>query len=335
MKKLHLLTALLAAFICAPGTPLGAQILTTTNLAYSATPLFASSPDYVIAGIAADSGSRIFYLESDGAFPPSLPTRLWQRTISNGTAGPPQLLHDFGAALFGNFLTFSGGTVYGGEFNTGGIFAINPSGPNYDPLGTVPSNYDGTFLNGSFYISHPLNGSNRITKFELLPDPPNGQMLSGGERILETGGEFSGPLGFTSAGDLLYASAVRGLYRYSAAEVTVAAAGPLDLALDPQHLIIADVNFGYLAGIGPNDAWATSFTALQRVDLASRTSSEIATSNATIGHLDVSAGTLYANVTDFPGRRSVVYAVVPEPGAASLLAGALALGSAIRRRGRV
>lgn len=332
MKKLHLLAALLAALLSAPGA--GAQILTVSNLAYAATPLFASSTDYIISGIASDNAGRIFYLESDGAFPPSLPTRLWQRPVTGGTAGPAQLLHDFGAALSGNFLTYSSGVVYGGEFSTGGLFAIDPSGANYDPLAIVQSNYDGTFSNGSFHVSHVVNGSNRVSKFELLPDPPNGRMLSPGERILETNGEFSGPLDFTGAGDLLYASAARGLYRYSAAEVATAAAGPIDLQLDPQHLIIADVNFGYLTSVVGDVVWGTSFTALERVDTAGRTKSEVATSNATIGHLDVSGETLYVNVTDFGTRRSVVYAVVPEPGLSAFLIGALAFGSARWRRGR-
>lgn len=334
MKKLHLLAALLAALLSAPGTPLGAQILTTTDLAYSATPLFSSSPDYVITGIVSDNASRIFYLENDGSFPLSLPTRLWRRTINDGTAGPAQLLHDFGAALSGNFLKYSGGTVYGGEFSTGGLFSIDPSGANFDPLGTVSANYDGAFFDGAFYVSHAFNGSNRVSKFDLVPDPIGGRMISAGELILDTNGEFSGPLDFTGSGDLLYASAVRGLYRYSAAEVALAAAGPLDLALDPQHLTIADENFGYVASVVGNDVWGTSFTALKRVDTAARTSSEVATSNATIGHLEVGADTLYVNVTDFSERRSVVYAVVPEPGLPALFAGALAFGSARRRRGR-
>src|SRR5688572_16890974 len=309
MKKLHRFAALCAGFLVASGTPLGAQILTTTNLAYAAAPLFASSPDYVISGITSDRAGAIFYLESDGSFPPAEPSRLWRRTVSGGTAGPPQLLHDFGAPLSGNFLTYAGGTIYGGEFSAGSLFAIDRSGANYDPLGTVASNYDGKLFNGSLYVSHALGGSNRITKFDLLPDPTNGRMLSPGERILETGGEFSGPLDFTSAGSLLYASAVRGLYGYSAAEVTAAAGGPMDLMLDPAHLILPDVNFGYLVSIPGNQGWGTSFSALHLVDVAAGASSEIATSNATIGHLEISAETLYVNVTDFAAERSVIYAV--------------------------
>lgn len=349
MKKLHLLGTLTVALLCVPETSLRGQILTTTDLAYQAVPLFASSPSRIISAIATDGADRIFYLETGGyASPPRGPAQLFSRTVINGLAGPPELLYEFGAVT-GNFLEFADGTIYGGEFTNGSLFAINSDGTNYDQLGTVPHNYHGDWKNGSLYVGPvgtvgPGGTDSDITKFELIADPTGGRMLSTGEVILEVDGQtHAGAFEFLANGDLLYAP-LDGVYQYSAAEVSVAEAGPMDLRLDPAHLLIEDISVMYLAPGSDNRLWVSAFTGvfepptkLQLIDLTTRTVTDIATastspaSTAHISHLEAVGDTLYVNVIDWPFQRSMVYAVVPEPATPAMLA--IALFFARSRRG--
>ena len=339
MGKLHLLGTLTVALLCVPETSLRGQILTTTDLAYQAVPLFASSPSRIISAIATDGADRIFYLETGGyASPPRGPAQLYRRTVINGLAGPPELLYEFGAVT-GNFLEFADGTIYGGEFTNGSLFAINADGTNYDQLGTVPGNFHGDWKNSSLYVSPvgTVGGTDSdLTKFEVIADPAGGRMLSTGEVILEVDGEtHAGAFDFLANGDLLYAP-LSGVYQYSAAEVSVAEAGQVDLRLDPAHLLIEDLKVMYLAPGSDNRLWVSAFTdvvmsptKLHLIDLTTRTVTEIATasssgaSHAHISHLETVGDTLYVNVIDWPFQRSMVYAVVPEPSTSAMLSIAL------------
>ena len=333
MKQLLILTASCAVLLSTPRL-LRAASLTTTDPAFTATRLFDSSPDSFITGVASD-GRDVFYLENEARFSGGTrPTQLLARRLAVPFIGPERLLHEFGTFLAGNFLTYADGRVFGGEFTTGGIFAVNASTGAFDALGTVPANYDGRVFGGVLFLSHGTNSGSAITKFDLVADPAGGgQKLGVGELVLEVG-ESSGPLEFTGAGDLLYASSGGGVYKFTAAEVAIAATGPDDLALDAQHLAIADEHFSYLAAENEDPAWGTTFDQLKRVRPQTGSTAVIAESAPdTAGHLDFVGETLYANVTDFTAgnRHSSIYSIVPEPSSSVFLMFAVSTAFAARR----
>ena len=332
MKKL-LITS--AAFF-ATSTALFAQSLTVSASGYSGAKLFDASPGFTIGGLAASPAGDLFYIESDSAF--TAPSQLYRRMAGDGyaTATP---LFSFGASIFGSFVRWESGTVFFGENSTGVIRALNPN-QTIDLLGTVAGNYDAAFSGGVLHLSHNAGGFtrlNKVSRFNLLPDGGGGLMLDAADLIVDTPSDYSGPLVFDAGGNLFYGGSgdygQPHLHRFSAAEVAAAAgAGPAQTLVAHQYL--ANGANAYLAYDGAGKIWHSNFGTLSRIDTTVPGSVAIGSSpDFGIGHLDVADGTLFVAVTNSAYTQSSVYAVVPEPGTAGLLAlGFAALTRRVRRK---
>ena len=317
---------------------LQAQSLEGYGRGFSGEPFFASEADYVITALTAEANGRLFYFESDGVFNGQLPARIWSRQIGPGGAGAATLLHDLGVNVAASFLTFSGGRLYIGD-SSGAIYSLSPAGNNLDPLGNVPLHYDGDLHGDSLYLSHRVSGENKVTKFELIPDGNGGQMLGEGDVILDAGNEFSGPVKLNASGSFFYGSTAPsgGVYQYSSRDVA-GAFGPSALTLNDAHRLAATPANAYFAAESAEALWHVDSSSLSRIDIATATAESVATSSDVIGNLEYRNSKLFVVVTDFVGKRSVVHAVVPEPGVVALLAMAtLLVGRRTRlsaRRGR-
>ena len=332
MKKL-LITS--AAFFAA-STALFAQSLTVSAPGYSGAKLFDASPGFTIGGLAASPAGDLFYIESDSAF--TAPSQLYRRMAGDGyaTATP---LFSFGASIFGSFVRWESGTVFFGENSTGVIRALLPN-LTIDLLGTVGGNYDAAFSGGVLHLSHNAGGFtplNKVSRFNLLPDGGGGLMLDAADLIVDTPSDYSGALVFDAGGNLFYGGSgdygQPHLHRFSAAEVAAAAGAGLAQTLDLPHQYLANGANAYLAYDGAGKIWQSNFGTLSRIGTALPGSVAIGSSpDFGIGHLDVADGTLFVAVTNSAYTQSSVYAVVPEPGTAGLLAlGFAALTGRVRR----
>ncbi len=308
-----------------------AQSLTITVPGYTGYDLFAASPGYVVSGVATN-GDRIWYTESDAAFPGSLSTRIWSRSFDGVSAGPATLVHDFGAPLNGSFLTLEGTRLYFGENSSGGIYAINSLTNAVDPLGMVTGNYDALSFGGGLIVSHYASPGNRLTRFALEPDGGTGLMLGNPDVILDTGTEFSGPVESVSS-LMIYGSASSGLYRYFLTEVA-AAIGPGQLSVEVSRRFLDNGANSYLARGDSSHVWRDSFSSdeLQLIDTGSGEVSVIGTASGTLGNLDAAGDRLVAVVTQYGASTSShVFAVIPEPTTAVVALGCLVL-ALLRRK---
>ncbi len=330
MKK-NIITS--AAFLAA-SSALFAQSLTITHPGYTSPAFFTASTGYSVTGLTSDGLGNVFYLESDFAFSGTLSAKLWSRPFSGGGFGAPTLLHDFGANLNGNFLTFHSGLIYGGENTTGSLFALAPDGTGFDPLGTVSGHYDGAFSGAALYLSHAAGG-NKVSRFTLGTDGAGGQQLSAGTIVLTAGAQASGPLEFGDAGELLYGSSSNGVYRYASAEV-----GAGGLTLDAAHRVVANGINSYLANAGGAQLWQDSYDSedLHLIDTTAGTFQTIGTAGTfqSLGSLEFAGGTGFVVVSDYGTNGSRVFAVTaaPEPSAALLLLTSGLAALTLRRRHR-
>ena len=328
MKKTIITTA---AFLAA-SSALFAQSLTITNPGFASPAFFTASAGYSVTGLTSDGLGSVFYLESDFNFGGTLSAKLWSRPFTGGGFGAPTLLHDFGANLNGNFLTFHNGLIYGGENTTGSLFALAPNGTGFDPLGTVSGHYDGAFSGAALYLSHAAGG-NKVSRFTLGTDGAGGLQLSAGTIVLTAGAQSSGPLEFGDAGELLYGSSFDGVYRYASAEV-----GAGGLTLDAPHRVTANGINSYLANAGGTQLWQDSYDSedLHLIDTTGGTVQTIGTAGTfeSLGSLEFAGGTGFVVVSDYGTNASRVFAVTPtpEPSAALLLASGLAALTLRRQR---
>lgn len=331
MKKLFILGATLVAANAA----LLAQTFTVTAPGYTARPLVTSTPGYSISAVATDGAGRLFYFENDSNFLGSLPSKLWQLTFDQFTVGTPSLIHNFGANLAGSFLKYSAGQLYLGENTSFGLYAIDPLTSAVNALGTIPGAYDADFSGVGLYVSNASGGSQKISRFTIVSIGGGAPTLSLGTVVLNAGAQSSGPLQFTSAGDLIYGSSAGGIYRYTAAEL--AGGG---LTLDAGHLVVPSDANSYLADAGGTSVWRDSYLTneLRLIDTATANSTVIGTAGGIfpgLGDLDSEGDTLVFAVTDygsFPSVPTTVYAVTPEPSTALLLTLGLASFAARRQR---
>ena len=331
MKKL---TVIAAAFAAATSA-LFAQTLNVTAPGYSGAKLFDSTPGFTISGMGADSSGTVYYLESDGGFTAS--TKLYKRTAAGGYATATQLFN-YGAFTFGSFVTVQAGKVYFGESSANTIRSVNPDGTSPLLIGTVFHNYDLSFSSGTAFVSADpdttgTSPQNKVSTFNLATGAT--------QVVLNATPDFSGPIEFDAAGNLIYGvakSTIGGIYRYSAASVATAIGTSTPIVLTPPTgRVVANGGNQYLAYAGGTTLWQddynfnTSTGTLRNYDLSSASATTVASGSDSIGNLDYAAGALYASVTNFGTNRSAVFAVVPEPSSAVLLAlGVLAL----RRRRR-
>jgi hypothetical protein len=133
---------------------------------------------------------------------------------------------NFGGDTYGAFITISGTTAYYGDGNN--IYAssttkINPvQTPN--AIAAMSGNYDLAFSGTTPFVSANLTGTDNGV---YTLNPGNGSY----QRVLNTDGDYSGPIAFDAAGDLIYgmsgAAVINGgtdvnLYVFNAASVNAA-----------------------------------------------------------------------------------------------------------------
>lgn len=314
MKKLTIIAAALASFTSA----LFAQTLTVTASGFSGAKLFNSTPGFTITGMGADSSGNVYYLETDGGFVAS--TKLYKRTAAGGYATATSLFN-YGSALFGSFVVVQGSKLYFGESSSNTIRSVNLDGTSPALIGTVVNNYDLAFSGGSAFVSaNPdttfANPQNKVSKLDLATGAT--------QVVLNATPDFSGPVEFDASGNLIYGvakSTIGGIYRYSAAAVAAALSTSTPIVLTPPTgRVIANGGNQYLAYAGGTSLWQDDFSALTRYDLGTGVGTAIGTTTDTLGNLDYAGTTLYASVTNFTTNNSAVFAVVPEPSSAVLLA---------------
>ena len=311
------------------------QSLNITAAGYASSKLFDSTPGFTITGLGADAGGNVFYLETDAAFPAVASTTLYKRSFSESYARATPLFN-YGSPLFGAFVVVQNGQVYFGESSTGSIRSINPDGSGLVTLGSVTGAYDLAFSAGNAFVSaNPETDfakppRNKVYRFDL------GTGVA--DAILDTGGDYSGPIDFDGAGDLLYGGSgvvsVRDLHAFSPAEVA-SAFGPTELALaPPSHRLIANGKNVYLAFAGGTSLWKDDFQTLTRHDLSDLRSETVGTTPNSLGNLDFAADGLFTSVTDFSTGRSSVFEVasIPEPSPHLLVTGAVTFLTLAQRR---
>jgi hypothetical protein len=314
MKQLSALAAAVVVFSAGAGVPCTAQTLTMTASDFAAAKIFESSPGFTITGMGASPSGDLFYLEGDAAFPPTVATTLYKRAASDQHSNAVPLFR-FDTPAFGAFVVFHNGLVYFGESSAGTIHAMAPDGTAHLVLGSVPGIYDLSFSGDFAFVS-----ANPETDFAK---PPRNKIyrfdLSSGalDPVLDTGGDYSGPLEFDSSGKLLYGatavSGIRDLHAFSAAEVA-SAVGPGELMLaPPSHTIIANGKNVYLAFTGANSLWKDDFTTLTMHDISAGSSRTIASTSDALGQLDAAAQNLFVTVTSFGTARSAVFEIAPIP----------------------
>ena len=335
MKKLFVISALLIA----AATSATAQTLQIAAPDFAHSKLFDSTAGFVISGLGADDDGNVYYLESDARFPAQAETILYKRSRADGY-GSATPLFNYGAPLFGAFVVAAGESIYFAESSSGSIRRITRDGAAVTLLGTVAGIYDLAFLGSDAFVSaNPQTDfgqppENKVFRFDIS----TGQT----DAVLDTGGDYSGPLEFDTQGRLLYGgsgvAAIRDLHAFSSGEIA-GAIGPSELALaPPSHRLIENGRNVFLAHSVGLGLWKDDFSTLTLHDLDRVESRTVATTPDSLGQLDAVAGSLFVNVTSFGAGRSSVYSVVavPEPSSALLGMAAVAFfsGSMARRARR-
>lgn len=336
MKKAILTALLLGASFCARAQNFNPTANYTTG---TPSPLFATSSGFTISGLGVDATTgNLFYLES-GSFGGSSDTRLFQRTAASNFATEIQLF-SYGANVSGSFVRVSGAKVYFGEYSLGTIRSVNLDGSSPATLTTLVGNYDLALAGTTAFISanqnaFPSDPDNKVFALNLA----NNQL----DTVLDTGGDYSGPVAIDAAGDLLYGatnfgSIAGGIFKFTAAQVTQARLNHTQLAIGNGVRIYDNGNNAYLAR--ENDSRLFSFnnpfgapSTATRLDLNNLALHELAGQTDTgpfFGAVDATSTDVYVAVTDsFSSGPSAVYRVspVPEPSAWAFMAMVVSAGS--------
>lgn len=306
---------------------------------FTATELFNLGAGKTISALDANAAGDLFYLVG-GDFGADSNTRLFRRTAAAGYADETEL-HSFASPVFGSFVRESGGIVYFGESSTGSISRISSVGGSAEMVATVAGNYDLKLFGGSAYLSADptFSGNNKVYALDLF----SGAL----DTILDTP-DFSGPIAFDSAGNLLYGATSfggvpGGIYSFTAAQVAGArdadpSASDTALTIGDGALLFDNGSNQYLALLAPDGLFAASSpfgqpSPIIRHDLLTSSEMPVGATGAGefFGGFAVGNGTVFAAVSvDFLSGPSAVFAIVPEPSGIVLLgAGALVF---LRRR---
>jgi len=341
MKKLLLLGALFLA----AGSTLRAQTFTTASGYLPAQALFSVPESFTISGLSTNSAGDIFYLAT-GPFDIFSDTRLMKRTASSNFLDEIPLFSD-GLGFGGNFVRVLGSTVYFATYASNDIQAIGVNGGMPTAIGQPVGAYDLAFSGGAGFLSRNPSG---------FPAPPNTVVsrfdLTTGDldTIIDTEGDYSGPVAFTADGRLLYgATGVAGtngdgIYAFSAAQVAGATGSP-DPALTLAQGTLVVVNSGntYLAYVDDQHLYSAlsvggspaTITRYNLSDASSEAVGQTGNPDFFLSGLTSSGSDLLAVVTaDYFNGPSTVFRVTPAPEPSAALLCVAGIGCLLSRRAR-
>ncbi len=300
-----------------------AQSLTATP-GNTVTQLFQTASNQVVAGMDFDASQNVFYLLQTNST-----TQLVRRNAADAYTAATTLF-DFGAPVFGSFVRLSGQTLYFGENSLGSVRKYDLANSTSSLLATVIGNYDLDISGGFGWLSANPGAATFATQNEVVKL----NLSTGATTTLLTTTDYSGPVALDTAGSLYYGATQYGvggdIFKYTAAELAVGG-----LVLDAGHKFRDNVNNAdFTLPEGSPALFTTDYSGIFREELGAVPNAQTwATSTHTIGFLANSGGAIFASVTDYGANRSAVFAVVPEPATASLLALAAGL-LGFRRRGK-
>ncbi|MEA3188996.1 MAG: hypothetical protein QOD99_2826 [Chthoniobacter sp.] len=332
---------ILAALILGASFRAFAQTFTAQQ-GYTAASLFNTGPGFAISGLGADLSGNLFYIES-GNFGGTSDTRLFERKAADNFASEISLFSYGAAGVSGSFVRVLGSRVYFGENSAGTIRSVNFDGSAPALIATVANNYDLAFSGTAALLSANPAGfaapDNKVYGLNLT----NGQL----DTLLDTGGDYSGPIAIDSAGNLLYGATnfgavTGGLFEFLANKVNgVRDPNPQQndttLTLADGVRIQNNGNNGYLGLQDDRHLFALdspfgSPGIVKRFDLTNTAIADTVGLTGTgefFGAAGATASGLYVAVSSsFSNGPSTVYrvAAVPEPAAGALFAAAALLG---------
>ncbi len=321
MKHTIILSAAFAVLATATAT---AQSLTISAPGFSSSKLFETAVGETIGGVDFNGTGDVYYLVRTATGT----TRLQVRTAATSYA-TATTLHDFGSAVYGSFVTLSGGKIFYGENSTGAI-RVHDIAMNTDALlAVVPGNYELSVApSGIGYLSNNPGGFSAVNEVATL------NLTSGATTTKLTTSDYSGSAAADDLGRLYYGGTAfgvgGGIYRYSAAEV--AAGG---LTLDAGHQWVSNGGNAYFAFNDSGSLWQTDFAGLGFYNTTTAAYTAIGSSSDSIGNLAADSAQLFASVTTYSGgQKSAIFRVIPEPASALLALGGLA-ALVVRRRRRI
>jgi len=256
---------------------------------------------------------------------------------------------------YGNFVTINNGAIYSSLYidqNDGDIYSSSVSGTTANPnfVGNIPSNYDLEFSGTTPYVSADVTGTDNEV-FTLNPG------TGATKPVLDTGGDFSGPIAFTASGGLIYGGAgpvfvtnsngqmideggIPDIYIFSAAATTSGST----LKLSDAEMVIDNSGNGSIV-MGPDNELFQAFDphigtgSITEYDLTTGSSTLIATLPANTDQYDFNGiryfdGSLIAGVADYDDGVTdfIQINTIPEPRAAPLCVAGLLLAAFLRRR---
>lgn len=309
MKKPFVITAAFFAVTSA----LFAQSFTPAA-GYSVVKLFNVPVGQTLSGLEFDAARNVYYLVGDGA---TVSTRLEVRSLGDNYA-TPTLLFDYGAPKFGSFVRLNAGKLYFGESSSGTIRVRDLGLGTTATLATVGFNYDLDFGGGLGWLSaNPGSAGSKVFKLNLS---------TGATTQVLGSSDFSGPVAMDAAGQLYYGAtgftaAGGNIYRYSSAEANAGG-----LSLDAGHVWGPSSGNAYFDLDATGGLFQTDSATVKRFDLATASTTSVGSSVDTIGNLASASGVLALAITNYGSfatsadDQSAVFAVVPEPQSAMLLA---------------
>lgn len=291
------------------------------------------STDNGIGGFDFDTAGDIIYLGGTGGGASD------QGQLLDAPAGNYQnssSIINFASAISGDFVKVQGSTIYYGYYasdSSGPVNAVTTTGSAIQSY-NYPGNYDMAFSGTTGFISANTSGSNNQV-FDL----------STGKSVLNTNGDYSGPVAFDASGDLIYggsgvAGAASGIYIYSVAAVLNAETTGTAIKLgsptinDPGNSAFAVAGNDLFVAF---NNYMTSTTTLDLYNLANPSAPYITIGTDTGNYLAAIRefnGSLFIDDTDGESTSTIFQLTpVPEPGSAWLaLAGLILLIIFHRRR---
>ena len=282
----------------------------------------------------------MFYIES-GTFNGTAGTQLFERTAASGFAAETSLF-SYATPVSGSFVRVLGGTIFFGENSGGTIRSVNTDGTSPALIATVANNYDLVFSGSLALLSANPGGFNSPDNKVFSLDLADGHL----DTVLDTGGDYSGPITVDAAGDLLYGAttfgsiSAGGVYKFTLADIQSALdadpqANDTSLTMGKGTRIFANGSNGYLGRTDDQHVYALASpfgaaATITRFNLDDTNAAGQAAGQTNTGPFfgatDATDAALFVAVTDdFSTGPSAVFRVVPEPSPTS----ALLLGSVI------